>query len=252
MILYIIFNLLIALFISISFTYIFGIFFLNYQLKDFKRLNIIINLLKYFSGFFLILILIMVVVFFYNIQFTNITPEKITLLFSIPVIIIGIFEYKQNRKEKKIQNFFEMNRRFNENWQFQEIFHILDAIYDTNIKNSDNNLHDYHCRTSEYPEKVHEIALYDHGVKEILIGFFEELEVLIRNNILDEMIVHNFFGYYALLCYNGMNSDIGERGFWENAAPESPYWSVYRDFVERMMRCESTKEQNNDQCDIIF
>ena len=75
--------------------------------------------------------------------------------------------------------------------------------------------------------------------KRDFLGFFEEVALMTNSCLIREAVAHYMFGYYAIRCWESRN-------FWHGVNRESPYWSLFRDFVERMKAHEAGFKFNRD------
>jgi hypothetical protein len=93
-------------------------------------------------------------------------------------------------------------------------------------------------------DEVEKIKQIDADDRSELPAFFEELGIIVKSRTLRADLVHYFFGYYVIKCWN---SDA----FWEDllAGKErkiDPYWRLLRSFVEEMSKLESQLRSDPD------
>jgi len=113
----------------------------------------------------------------------------------------GLAEYSKQGAQQRAEHFLEMRHRFKDN----ENFHRICAL----LWNDDDGLL--------------KLTLQE---KTDFIGFFEEIVLLTNSGLLRFDVAHYMFGFYAVHCWKSEK-------FWNNMNRENPYWSLFRDLVER-------------------
>jgi hypothetical protein len=70
--------------------------------------------------------------------------------------------------------------------------------------------------------------------KQHFIGFYEDIALAVNSGLLRPEVAHYMFAYYALRCW-------GSDNFWcdDSVNRESVYWSLFRDFVDKMQIAEA-------------
>jgi len=136
----------------------------------------------------------------------------IAAVVAIGVAIIGIFEYKNQNKLKRVEQFIGLRKRFKENDVFNKIRELL-LHNDENIKN--------------VPTKE----------KTDFLGFYEEIAIMVNSGVMRKKVSYYMFGYYAIRCWES-------EGFWCNIYRNSIYWSVFKKFAEDMKKIEKTFKFN--------
>ena len=129
---------------------------------------------------------------------------------AVVTFIKVVIEYRAQGTQKRVERFLEMRKRFKENAQFKEILSL--------IEHDDPKL-------ADVPFKE----------KRDLLGFFEEVAIMLNSGLIRKEIVHYMFGYYAILCWQ---SDL----FWKDVNRDSPYWALFKSFVLNMEKVESSEE----------
>lgn len=66
-----------------------------------------------------------------------------------------------------------------------------------------------------------------------LLGFYEDVALMVNSGLIREHVAHYMFAYYALRCWESDN-------FWYDVNRYSSYWALFRDFVERMQKIEDS------------
>ena len=78
-------------------------------------------------------------------------------------------------------------------------------------------------------------ALIDRPFKEKreLLGFFEEIALMVNSNLIRKHVAHYMFGYYVIRCWDSAY-------FWQNMERDSPYWALFKHFAEDMKKFEDS------------
>jgi len=118
----------------------------------------------------------------------------------------GVWEYGQQGAQKRAEHFLVMRQRFKANVSFKTMCDLLET--------DDPVL-------ADVPFKE----------KRDLLGFFEEVALMLNSSLIRTEVAHYMFGYYAIRCWRSEN-------FWKGVNRDSPYWSLFRDFAVRMERRE--------------
>ena len=74
------------------------------------------------------------------------------------------------------------------------------------------------------------------------MAFYEEIAISVNSKVMSDEVAHYIFGLYAIKCSDSLH-------FWEGVriCKDSPYWSLFREFVEKMrlmqreLECGKTK-----------
>ena len=126
--------------------------------------------------------------------------------------------------------------RDNQRKRFELFFRLRDYF------RTSNNL----GRLCDLIEKgeVEKIKQIDADDRSELPAFFEELGLIVNSGTLRSDLVHYFFGYYIIKCWE---SDA----FWDgllagDKRANDPYWCLLRNFVEEMRRQENRLHSNPD------
>jgi len=114
----------------------------------------------------------------------------------------GLAEYSKQGTQQRAEQFLEMRHRFKDTDKFTRICALLWV-------NDDELL------TLTIQEKAD------------FVGFFEEIALLTNSRLVRSEVAHYMFGYYAIHCWENEK-------FWAGLRRDNPYWSLFRDFVERM------------------
>jgi hypothetical protein len=126
-----------------------------------------------------------------------------TALIAVATFVKGVLEYRGQGKQKRLERFLEVRKRFKESGPFMEIFGLLEQDPGSLLKDQ------YTLRKTE------------------LLGFFEEVAVLMYNGVFSRSMTHYMFGYYALKCWDSEE-------FWSSEDRHSSYWVVFRKFCDDM------------------
>lgn len=118
-------------------------------------------------------------------------------------LFVGMQEYVRNGTLRRADDFILLRRRLKENETFRRICGLLDRD----------------------DSALQEESFED---KRDLVGLFEEVALMLNSGLMRRQVAHYMFGFYAIQCYESTN-------FWTNMNLASPYWSLFRDFAERML-----------------
>ena len=122
----------------------------------------------------------------------------------------GLFQYARQNHANRANQLIHMRRRFLEEKSFQEILTLIhDSCPDvskTSIQNRRN-----------------------------LVGYFEEVALMMNSGLIRPEVAHYMFGYYVLLI------DKCEK-FWDGLDKDSDYWAVFRAFAHRMNSMSITQD----------
>jgi hypothetical protein len=98
--------------------------------------------------------------------------------------------------------FLHLREAFKANERFSDLFQLID----------------------ENDERLKHVQF---SKKQDFIGFYEDIALLINSGILREEIAHYMFAYYAIKCWESEH-------FWDQLDRDSPYWALFKCFVEKM------------------
>jgi hypothetical protein len=114
----------------------------------------------------------------------------------------GLFQYARQGHATRASQFIQMRRRFLEDETFKELLNLI-------------------------AERSPEITSRSIQDRRNLVGFLEEVALMVNSGLLKADVAHYMFGYYALLI-------DGCQPFWEGLDRDSEYWTVFRGFVHKM------------------
>jgi len=118
----------------------------------------------------------------------------------------GAIEYVQQGAQKRAESFFEMRKRLKDNPIYRDILSMVD-------------LRDPAVQATSFKDRRD------------LLGFFEEVALLVNSRVIRREVAHYMFGYYAIRVWE--NDD-----FWHGVNRASPYWALFRHFAEDMQAIE--------------
>jgi hypothetical protein len=118
----------------------------------------------------------------------------------------GIYEYTRQLAQKRSEQYAEMRKRFRES----EVIFELIGMLETN----DSNLAEV-----SWSKKVE------------LLGFYEDIALMVNSGIIKRNVAFYMFGYYAIRCWES-------EYFWNDVNRDSRYWSLFRNFVNEMTAIE--------------
>ncbi len=116
--------------------------------------------------------------------------------------VTGTYQYLRQNRYTRVQHFVDMRRRFLENQTFRALLELL-ATDDPAL--------------SQMPVQD----------RRNLVGFFEEVALLMNSGILQPQVTRYMFGYYVRLI------DRSEH-FWSGLDKGSVYWTVFRDLAGQL------------------
>ena len=125
---------------------------------------------------------------------------------ALVTLVKGVIEYVHQGAQKRVERFTAMRQRFKDDPAFKEMCDLLETD---------------DPRLAEIPFKD----------KRDLLGFFEEVALMLNSKLIQPAVAHYMFGYYALRCAESKN-------FWSDVNRASPYWALFNDFVARMKKVE--------------
>jgi hypothetical protein len=119
---------------------------------------------------------------------------------------VALIQYAGQRRQDRAKQFIEMRRRFLEDATFR---HLLNMLAEGHVEIS---------KTSKQDRRN-------------LVGFLEEIGLMMNSNLIKPRVAHYMFGYYVLLI------DSSEL-FWDGLDKDSEYWEVFRAFAKEMRAIE--------------
>jgi hypothetical protein len=114
----------------------------------------------------------------------------------------GLFQYSRQGHATRASQFIQMRRRFLEDETFKALLNHI----------------------AESPDQLPTTSIQD---RRNLVGFLEEVALMVNSGLLRPEVAHYMFGYYVL------SIDACEP-FWDGLDRKSEYWTVFRDFVAKM------------------
>jgi hypothetical protein len=132
---------------------------------------------------------------------------------ALVTFLIGTLEYRRRGQYERAQSFVETRRRFLESPVFQQGLHLLEA--------DDPGLADLPVQQ-----------------RRSFLGFFEEVALLTNSRQIKKEVANYMFGYYIELAARS-------RHLWSGLDPDSPYWTVFRDFASEMRGLEDKRPRSS-------
>ncbi len=129
---------------------------------------------------------------------------------ALATLVKGVLEYSRQGAQKRADSFIALRKKLKENEMFKQICALIET---------------------DDPE-LGEISFAD---KRDLLGFFEEVALMMNSGLINKRVAHYMFGYYALRCWESEH-------FWVSINKESIYWAVFKDFVKQMQIVEKGLE----------
>ncbi len=128
--------------------------------------------------------------------------KDISIIFAGLIAFIGLIsgsvEYYRRNRHERIHSFLELRQRFLDNQNFKQILNHVNSN-DPDVAN---------------------INIQD---RRHLVGFLEEVGLLVQSNVIPISIAHYMFGYYV-------ESIAKCELFWKDLDSKSEYWTVFRKF----------------------
>jgi hypothetical protein len=136
------------------------------------------------------------------------TVAVLTFVVGVGTFIKAIVEYNRQNRGKRFEIFQGLNKRFDDP-EFSKLREMLD-------------------------DDAAALADTDYTLKHNFLGFFEEIAISVKSDIMNAEVAFYMFGYYAIRCWKSKYFWLGEKMI----ERESIYWSLFRDFAERMTEME--------------
>ncbi len=144
----------------------------------------------------------------YSILITN-AIAIVSIVLAISTAIVGLKQYRLQGKQKRATFFIELRRKLKDNPMFKKICTLIE----------------------EDSIDLRDVAFAE---KRDFLGFFEEVSLMMNSGLIKKEVAHYMFGYYAVNCWDSKN-------FWLGVNRDSPYWSLFRDFVQQMKEIEMSE-----------
>ncbi|GIF02388.1 hypothetical protein [Paractinoplanes rishiriensis] len=130
-------------------------------------------------------------------------------LVALGTLIRSMHEYVLQGRQKRSEAFFALRARLKGDARMVEILRL--------IQDDDPKLADQ--------EEVSYTEKYE------VLGYFEEVALMLNSGVVRPAVAWYMFGYYALRL-----SDSGN--FWSNIERADPYWALFNTFAEKMNQLE--------------
>jgi hypothetical protein len=121
----------------------------------------------------------------------------------------GLFQYSRQGHATRASQFIQMRRRFLEDAVFKDLLNLIAAG----------------------DPRVSETPIQD---RRNLVGFLEEVALMMNSGLLKPEVAHYMFGYYVLLIQEC-------EPFWTGLDRSSEYWDVFHGFVQSMRKFDLRK-----------
>ncbi|HZQ75075.1 MAG TPA: hypothetical protein VFB08_19335 [Burkholderiales bacterium] len=136
----------------------------------------------------------------------------------VAIVAVGslakaVLEYVAQGAQKRAELFFGLEKRFWESPQFREICELLE-------------------------DDAPQLSTLTFKDKLQFLGFHEEVALAMNSGLIRPEVAHYMFGYYAIRC-------LESKEFWKDLEPNTPYWSLFRDFASRMKKIETSFRLDN-------
>ena len=74
--------------------------------------------------------------------------------------------------------------------------------------------------------------------KRNLLGFFEEIALMVNSGLIKKEVAHYMFGPYVCRCWESKHFWINMDGAGPHMASEGIYWQLFKGFAEDMQKME--------------
>jgi hypothetical protein len=130
---------------------------------------------------------------------------------ALVTLLKALIEYQRQGRQKRADQFFQLRSRMKDNENFKLIRELIER----------------------QPTASEELAKVPFESKRDYLGLFQEIALVLNSGLMKRQVAHYMFGYYAIRCWDNEQ-------FWSGVNRESPYWSLFRDFVLQMKAAEQT------------
>lgn len=130
-------------------------------------------------------------------------------LVALITFVTGTYQFIRQSRMVRTDQFVQMRRRFLENPAFRDILNLL-ATDDPALA---------HCSVQD---------------RRNLVGFLEEVGLMVKSDMIRPAVAHYMFGYYVRAISKSQY-------FWEGLDANSEYWSVFREFAAQLERQGSSR-----------
>ena len=128
-------------------------------------------------------------------------------IIAIISLIVSYYQYRLNRKQLRTELLTSYNARYSSDEDIKKVVKYLEQEEGLHLREK-----------AEEPDE-HEVEMF--------MRFFEELELLIVANAIDEKIVSYMFFYY-------LQAFEKQKDKWKNIGYEDNEWKVFHKFMDRM------------------
>ncbi|HTQ10695.1 MAG TPA: hypothetical protein VMI31_11530 [Fimbriimonadaceae bacterium] len=126
---------------------------------------------------------------------------------ALSTFMTGAIEFLRQGRQHRAENLIQLRRRFLETKQYREILDMLQ---------------------SEDPA----IASSSIQERRNLVGFLEEIALMVNSRLIRPEVAHYMFGYYVLLVARS-------EPFWQGLERGDFYWRLFHHFAKQMERMEA-------------
>lgn len=139
-------------------------------------------------------------------------------LIALITFATGVFQYIRQGNQIRATQFIEMRRRFLEDQVFRSILNLL--------------AHD--------SEALESVAIQD---RRNLVGFLEEVALMVNSRLIRPRVAQYMFGYYVLLIDDSTH-------FWHGLEKKSIYWNLFHGFAKSIREMQNCPQP--DPKELIF
>lgn len=131
-------------------------------------------------------------------------------VFALTTFVTGVLEFGRQTRQRRVEHFVQLRRRFLETPQFQDILRLI---------------------TTDDPA-LRDLPIQD---RRNFGGFLEEVALMVNSKQITRDVAHYMFGHYILLTERSQN-------FWKDLDREGTYWRLFHHFAKEMRECATNVE----------
>lgn len=131
-------------------------------------------------------------------------------VFALTTFVTGVLEFARQTRQRRVENFIGLRRRFLETPQFQDILRLI-ATDDPALR---------------------KLPIQD---RRNFGGFLEEVALMVNSKQITKDVAHYMFGHYILLTERSTH-------FWQDLDRDGTYWRLFHHFATEMRECAERAE----------
>jgi hypothetical protein len=138
----------------------------------------------------------------------KVIASSIGVLATFVTLVLALLEFMQQGRQKRADAYIALERSF---WEEAENRRI--------------------CELLESGDPA--LASIPFATRMGFLGFYEEVALMLNSRLIREEVAHYMFGYFAIKAYDNPH-------FWKGEDKADRYWSLFRDFAERMKAVDAS------------